>query len=104
MNMMHQAGEEIIAGGYKNVVTISNYHDENKVFQTPAEDFILALDFELEMQDKTRNWGTSPVVHYKGFECKWTIQDGELRGAGIYVFFKNATGANICKHDYRRTI
>lgn len=99
---MHQAGEEIIAKGYKNVVAISNYMDENKVFQTPAKDFILALDFELQMEDKTRSWGTSPVVHYKGFECKWTIQDGELQGLGIFVFFKNTTGANICKHDYKR--
>lgn len=97
---MHQAGEEIIEKGYENVVTISNYMDENNVFQTPSIFFIESLDFELEIQDKTRNCGTSPVVHYKGFECKWTIQDGELQGAGIYVFFKNATGANICRHDF----
>lgn len=100
---MHQAGEKIIAEGYENVVTISNYHDENQAFQMPAKDFILALDFELQCKDETLNWGTSPIVHYKGFECKWTIQDGELQGAGIYVFFKNETGANICEHDFRRT-
>ncbi len=96
---MHQAGEEIIVEGYKNVVTISNYMDENRVFQTPAKDFVLALDFELQEADSAP-WGQSPVVHYKGFECKWTIQDGELQGAGIYVFFKDATGANTCRHDF----
>lgn len=99
---MHQAGEDIIAEGYKNVVIISNYMDEHKVFQTPAKDFILALDFEMQGEDETLNWGTSPIVHYKGFECRWCIQDGELQGAGIYVFFKNETSANICRHDFRR--
>lgn len=95
--MMHQAGEDIITEGYKSVVTISNYHDENRVFQTPSRDFLLALDFEL--QDESTD---TSVVHYKGFECKWTIQDGELPGAGIYVFFENETGANICRHDFRK--
>lgn len=95
---MHQAGKDIIAEGYTNVVIISNYMDENQVFQTPAKDLILALDFELQENSVS---GKHPVVHYKGFECKWTIQDGELQGAGIYVFFKDATGADACNHDYR---
>lgn len=97
---MHQAGEDIIAEGYKNVVAISNYMDKDKGFQTPSQDFVLALDFELQVDER---WGDAPVVHYKGFECKWTIQDAELQGAGIYVFFKSETGANICEHDFRRT-
>lgn len=75
--------------------------DENNIFQTPSIFFIEALDFELCGNNDEP--GQSPIVHYKGFECKWTIQDGELQGAGIYVFFKNATGANICEHDFRRT-
>lgn len=83
---MHQAGTGIMEEGYKHVVSVVNYMDEHNNYQTPATDFLLNLELDLHDPSLVQE---EKVWHYNGFECKWTIIDGELPGLGIYVFFKD---------------
>ncbi len=97
---MHPAGNEMIARGYDQVVTISNYIDDiTNEYVNIAKEFILDLDFEL-IPDGLRH--TNAIHHYKGYECMYCIQDGELPGLGIYVFFKTEDGAQMCRGKYGR--
>ena len=59
----------------------------------------MARELQRLEQENIEPW-YQKVCHYKGFECKWVIQDGELQGAGIYVFFKDAVGAELCRQAY----
>jgi len=97
---MHQAGKRIVSEGYEHVVPISNYLDVDRVFQTPSKTFVEELDFVLQSDNISQE---EKIFTYDGHECKWTIQDGELPGAGIYVFFKNPAGADLCKQNYIRS-
>ncbi len=94
---MHQRGEEIIASGFNHVVAITNYHDDDKVFQTPSRSFYISLDFELhesQIPPDERVW------HWNEHECMLCLQDGELQGMGIYVFFNTPEGAAECRAEY----
>ncbi len=97
---MHKAGQEIIAGGFHHVVQIDFYHTGEYpewTWHHADEEFIQALDYELHMQEESTEQNI--VHHYKGFPCKYTVQDGEL-GMGIYVFFKDDEGANTCYEEW----
>lgn len=95
---MHAAGNKIIAKGFDQVVTITNYHDEpDHNFINIAKKFIYEMDFKLQDPE---------MLHYQcewtwhDYDCIYCIQDGELQGLGIYVFFKTSEGAEECRKKY----
>ena len=99
---MGKYGKEIIAKGYAPVVKISNYIDETKP-ERPlvniAKDFINELDYKLQ-DPELRHWECEWT--WREHECIYCVQDTELQGLGIYVFFKSTKAAEECEGKYGR--
>ena len=106
---MHPHGCEIMDRGFEYVVAITNessnhphwrfinhaieFGDELKVASPqPAEVIMDVLKHPARSHD---------IVHlFNGHKCITCIQDGELRGYGIYAFFDTQEGALECIKHY----
>ena len=93
-----------MAAGFPHVVAINNYHSgkgPNRRFVRLSDDFnrklTVCLSNDSDYSFLALTMSFHGVIHkYKGYKCLTTIQDGELRGLGLYVFFKSIKGAKLC--------
>lgn len=94
---MHEGGKEIISAGFPHVVEITNYilETNGRPLINIAKSFILSLDFELQADDRPY-WKQDNV--FQGHRCRYCIQDGDLPGLGIYVFFDTQEGKSAALH------
>jgi len=109
-NNMHLAGQEIMAAGFPHVVSISNYHSgrgPNRRFVRLSDEFknelkvVTEEDSDYSFLALTMSFN-DVIYKYKGYKCMTTIQDGELRGFGLYVFFKTIEGAKLCADKWEK--
>ncbi len=96
---MHLASKNIIATGFRHIVKIDHYHTGDYpdwTWHSAANDFVDTLD----LHESVTSPSYQKIYHYKEFSCKVTIQDGDLPGYGILVFFENEEGAKQCFNEW----
>ena len=113
---MHSHGRDIHKFGYKYIVEIENtwqhgrdgipgsYSYQSEMFKEDLEataydetDTINAIKFpELNFKD--------PIWLWNGYRCVECITDGEARGSGIYVFFRDEAGADNCSKIWGKRV
>jgi hypothetical protein len=105
---MHPHGCEIMDRGYEYVVAITNEGGgTNLGFINHAIDFGEELKVasqqppEVTMSMLKHPSRDHDIVHlFNGHKCITCIQDGEIRGYGIFAFFDTQEGALECVKHY----